>query len=129
MQKERIEQSKKNRFSKYQSYTIDDIAFICDVSRKTVERWIKEGMAPIDPHTKPYRFMGDVVMTYRRNTKSSRKWDMSGGSYTCFKCRRGVQAKEKSIRKIGAMYHAICKRCSGNVCKTIGKPYTQIRSP
>ncbi|MFC1622776.1 hypothetical protein ACFL16_00080 [Patescibacteria group bacterium] len=125
----KIASSQKNKFSKYRSYTIEDVSFICDRSRKTIERWIKEGLAPIDSSTKPYFFMGDIITSYLRNKNKSRKWDMSGGSYSCFHCEKGVQAKEKTIRVIGRIKHAKCKICNGNICTTIGKQSTKIRSP
>lgn len=110
-------------------YTVEDVALICNKSRKTVERWIKNGLAPIDPSTKPYYFMGDVITTYLRNAKRSRKWDMTGGKYPCFGCKKGVQIKEKSCHVKGNIRHGKCKNCSRNVCRIIGKPYVQIRSP
>ncbi|MFA5986508.1 MAG: hypothetical protein WC819_04160 [Parcubacteria group bacterium] len=125
----KITTSKKNRFSKYQSYTIDDVAFICDKTRKTVERWIADGLAPYNPGSKPYFFMGDAVADYLHNKIKTRKWNMSGGSYPCFKCKKGVKAKEKNIRAVGNIRHSLCKKCGSHICKTIGKANVQIRSP
>ncbi len=54
---------------------------------------------------------------------------MSEGKYICFRCRKGVHAKEKSIVRKGHILYAKCKNCGGNVCRFIGKHSINIRAP
>lgn len=115
--------------SKYQPYTIQDIAEKCDRSTRTITSWIGNGLSPIDPTSKPLLFKGEEIKRFIAQTKQRKKCKLKKHEFWCPKCHKPTTAKDKSIQIIQNRRHALCKICGTKINKFIGKSMHKERAP
>ena len=89
------------------SYSITEMASLLGVDRKTCQRWIKEGLKPIEEGTNPLLFMGESLKRFLKEKKKKRKCKLEKDEFFCMKCHKAVRAKigseeiVKTGKKIG----------------------------
>jgi hypothetical protein len=107
------------------SYTVEELAKLYKRDVKTVFRWLKQGLEPMEKNTKPLLIMGDSVRLFFQSQKKRAKIKLKEGEYLCFKCRKAVFAKEgttstimtgKKIGKVSRNQECLTGKC--NDCGT-----------
>lgn len=105
------------------SYSVEEVAELFAVNKKTCFRWKEEGLQPIVPGAKPLLFMGYEVKRFLKKRQSVSKVMLKVNEYYCLRCRRAVRAKAgsektvstgKRIGKDNRVQHckkAICEKC------------------
>ena len=68
------------------NYTIADVARILQVSRRTVQEWIKKGL-PIIDRQRPFLIHGSDLKEFLFDRKQRRKSKCGPGEIFCVKCR------------------------------------------
>jgi hypothetical protein len=116
-------------FSIHQSYTVQDIARIGKVSVRTVNNWIKNGLAPMNPESKPFLLKGENIRNFIQSEKKKKKFTLKKHEFWCVRCKLPRTAKPKSIITKGDNRHAQCKECGGNICRFIGNVERKTRAP
>jgi hypothetical protein len=82
------------------SYTVEELARLYKRDTKTVFRWLKQGLEPMERNTKPLLIMGESVRLFFQGQKKRAGLKLKQGEYLCFKCRKAVIAKSGSVSTI-----------------------------
>lgn len=96
-----------NTIKRRHVYDIREIVGLLSVDRKTMQRWMKEGLKPILPDKKPLLFDGQVLYDFLKNRRAQRKVPLKTGEVYCLGCKMAVQPKkgteriEKTGKRIG----------------------------
>jgi hypothetical protein len=108
------------------------MANLFGVNRKTCQRWLKNGLKPIEKGTNPALVMGEVLKGFLKEQSEKRKCELKDSEFFCMKCHRAVRAKdgsekvirtgkrigkrnEEQIKKIG-----ICSICETKINRFLG---------
>lgn len=114
------------------SYSVDQMALLFGVNKKTPLRWLGEGLSVIEENTKPLLVMGKELKKFLRLKKQKRKTTLAEGEYYCMKCQRGVGPTPGSehVTKTGKVYGknrveqlkrvALCANCGTKVIRYLG---------
>jgi len=104
------------------SYTIKEITAMLDVNKKTVFRWIDEGLVTVPGQKKPILILGSDLKTFIRQKNSKKKVTLKRHEFYCLKCKVPRRAKRGTISRSGDEKRGECVVCSGNMSRKI-KPY------
>lgn len=111
------------------AYTPSEIAHLFGGNRRTVFRWIEEGLELIDPTKKPRLILGADLKAFVIARREARKVKLGPNEFYCLKCKRAVIAKRGSqlIKKTGKtlgkqnrdqlLITAQCKACNANIAR------------
>lgn len=111
------------------AYNLREVCSLLGVNRKTVLRWLKEGLVLLDEAKKPYLVMGCDIQAFIRAKRKAKQVKLQFDEFYCLTCRKAVQAKrgtkktEKTGKKIGRierdqeMICGRCKECGGNIAR------------
>ncbi len=111
------------------AYIIDEVAQLFGITRRTVQRWVLQGMSPLDPNTKPLLFMGDVVQKFVKKFVDSGHFKMADNQFYCLHCKKPTELEDgsevyretgKIIRSSGisqVIRTGICRTCGGKVAR------------
>lgn len=114
------------------SYTVEEITEHLGITKGTVYRWIKEGLAPID-QKHPYLFQGKGLKSFLKERQSNRKWKCNIIELPCLKCQRPSKALEgkawiKFSKKTYINLTAHCEVCQRKMFKCVSmKQLPEIR--
>lgn len=109
------------------TYDSKEIAALLNVDRKTIQRWMKQGLKPIMPNKKPLLFDGQVLYDFIKVMRAGRKVPLGKDEFFCLSCKTAVKAKqgtqrlEKTGKRIGKknmeQYSKTgrCEVCGGKV--------------
>lgn len=111
------------------AYTPKEIGELFSIDRKTVFRWIKEGLPLLDSEKTPRLVMGSDIKVFLKAKREIKKVKLQWNEFYCLRCRKAVLAKrgsentEKTGKQIGIanreqeMVSAKCKECDGSVAR------------
>lgn len=111
------------------SYTMNEVAQLFGIDRRTCDRWIKEGLKVMEKNTKPLLIMGGELRKFLDEKQKSRKVKLKEEEYFCVKCQRAVLPRSESeeLVKTGKtlgkdkldqiLKKAICRICGTSVNK------------
>ncbi len=111
------------------TYTPQEVGYLLNIDRKTVFRWLKEGLPLLDPIKTPKLVMGNDLKTFLQAKRIANQSKLNWNEFYCFHCRkavlakRGTEKKEKTGKDIGSenteqeMILASCKDCSGSIAR------------
>lgn len=111
------------------AYSTKEVSELLEVNRKTVLRWLKEGLLLLDPSKKPHYIMGYDLKAFLRAKRKAKRVKLELDEFYCLSCRKAVKAKrgtqriEKTGKRIGKedreqeMICAKCKECNCNVAR------------
>ena len=91
----------------HSAYTIEEIMSLLDVTRKTLSRWIANGLTPLHETKRPLLIMGADLKSFLRAQKLKGKVSLQKHEFFCLKCKGAVSAKKgtlgtaKTGKKIG----------------------------
>jgi hypothetical protein len=89
------------------SYSVEEIASLFGINKKTCFRWLQEGLEPIEQNTKPLLIWGNDLRTFLIRKKKEKKVTLGSKEFYCMKCKCAVRATvgtEKELptgKKIG----------------------------
>jgi len=113
------------------AYNTQEISQLLKVNRKTIFRWIKEGLVLMDATQNPKLIMGDDLKAFIKAKREVKQLKLNWNEFYCLRCRRAVLAKrgseqtEKTGKSIGSknreqeMISAKCKECGGSVARLL----------
>ncbi len=113
------------------AYSTQEVGELLHVNRKTILRWVKEGLLLIDPTKTPKLIMGSDLAAFIKAKRSRNQVKLNWNEFYCLGCRKAVVAKrgsersEKTGKCIGSenreqtMIFALCKECSRSVARII----------
>ncbi|MFA5842824.1 MAG: hypothetical protein WC882_04115 [Candidatus Gracilibacteria bacterium] len=111
------------------AYSTKEVSILLEVNRKTVLRWIQEGLPLLDFHQKLRLIMGYDLKAFIQSQRDAVQVKLQLNEFYCFSCRKAVIARrgsekvEKTGKKIGKadreqkMLCGICKECGGNIAR------------
>ena len=111
------------------AYTTKETSTLLAVNKKTILRWIKEGLVLLDPLQRPHLIMGIDLKSFIMAKRKSQRVKLRPDELYCLSCRKAVTAKrgtqkiEKTGKKIGKanrdqeILYAKCKDCSRNIAR------------
>lgn len=111
------------------AYNLKEVCNLLGVNRKTVLRWLKEGLVLLDDVQKPKLIMGSDLKAFIRAKRKAKQVKLQLDEFYCLTCRKAVKAKrgtqktEKTGKKIGKierdqeMICGKCKECNGNIAR------------
>ncbi len=123
-----------NKIKRRHFYDINEIVGDLGIGRKTVQRWMKEGLKPILPNKKPLLFDGQVLYDFLKGRRIDRKTPLKDDELYCFSCRKGVRTRdgtdriEKTGKRIGRhnleQYRktGLCELCDGKISRLLKTP-------
>ena len=82
------------------SYTIQEIAILLNVDKRTCFRWLDMGLEVIEKNTKPLLVMGYELKRFIGEKQNQHKLKLKIDEYYCFSCRKAVKAKPISERMV-----------------------------
>jgi hypothetical protein len=86
-----------NLITARRSYSVNEIASLLGVDRKTCGRWIKhEGLKVIEENTNPLLITGADLMNFIKKKREKRKVPVKENEFFCVKCHKAVRAKTGS---------------------------------
>ena len=80
------------------SYDTAQIGSLLGVDRKTVHRWVGDGLRPIAQNRKPLLFMGQELFDFLKGRQDGQKTKLGEGEFFCFKCQRAVRPRDGTER-------------------------------
>jgi hypothetical protein len=113
------------------AYTPKEASALLEVNRKTILRWVKEGLPLLDPKQKPRLIMGKDLKAFIKAKREASQVKLRPNEYYCLACRKPVEAKphtqmvEKTGKKIGKLnrdqeiLYAKCKECSRKIARLL----------
>lgn len=113
------------------AYTPKEVSTLLEVNRKTILRWVKEGLPLLAPKQKPSLIMGYDLQAFIKAKREASRVKLKPNEYYCLTCRGAVEAKahtqkvEKTGKKIGKenrdqeMLCAKCKECGGKIARLL----------
>ena len=119
------------KIRKKSAYTPKEVSTLLGVNRKTVLRWVKEGLPFLDPKQKPCLIMGYDLKTFIEGKREKARVKLRPNEYYCLTCSKPVVAKlrtekiEKTGKKIvkenrdQEILYAKCKECSGTIARLL----------
>lgn len=78
-------------------YSTEELALVLGKTKRTIQNWMNQGLAPIDSR-RPYLFRGKDVVEFLKKRRASAKRPLGPGELYCFKCRAPKVAKTHSAR-------------------------------
>lgn len=111
------------------AYTAQEISQLLKVNRKTIFRWVKEGLVLLDSEKKPTLVMGDDLKAFIKAKRELKQVKLSWNEFYCLRCRKAVLGKrgsertEKTGKNIGLenryqeIISAKCKECDSSVAR------------
>lgn len=83
-----------NLITARRSYSVNEIASLFGIDRKTCGRWIKyEGLMVIERNTKPLLIMGADLIDFIKKKREKKKIHLKENEFFCVKCHKAVRAK------------------------------------
>jgi len=89
-----------NKIKMRKSYSIAEVASLFEVDRKTVGRWIKNGLKVIEEGANPILIMGSDLEKCIKIKRAEKKIPLKEKQFFCMKCHKAVEAKKGSERVI-----------------------------
>lgn len=78
------------RIKAHLNYTLEEVAKICGVTKKTVRRWIKSGELQIcNDKRRPPLVLGRALAAYLFDRSKRRRFSCAPGELPCFRCGMG----------------------------------------
>jgi len=120
-----------NRIKTRHFYDIPEIVVELGIGRKTVQRWMKEGLKPILPNKKPLLFDGQVLYDFLKTRRTNKKTLLANDELYCFSCRKGVRPQdgtqriEKTGKRVGKQnleQHrktGVCELCGTRISRLL----------
>jgi len=111
------------------AYSTQEVRNLLGVNRKTILRWLKEGLLLLDADRKPFLIMGCDLKSFIKSKRESKRVRLQPDEFYCLSCRKAVRAKrstqktEKTGKKIGKkerdqeMLCGISKECNGSIAR------------
>jgi hypothetical protein len=90
---------------------------ILSVDKKTVFRWIEEGLIIIPGCKKPILIKGANIKKFLNNKKLKRRVKLSRSEFFCLTCKSARFAKKGTIKKNGNQKKALCRVCNGKISR------------
>ncbi|MDD3434541.1 MAG: hypothetical protein PHD96_01290 [Candidatus Pacebacteria bacterium] len=122
-----------NLITARRSYSVNEIASLLGIDRKTCGRWVKyDGLKVVEEGKRPILIMGTNLITFIKKRRAERKISLKENEYFCVKCHRAVRARmgsERTIKtgkRIGKDNReqwkktAICDNCETQLNKFLG---------
>lgn len=116
-----------NKIKSRYPYTYHEIHELFGVCNGTIKSWIRDGLAPINPHSLPRLILGGYLKTYLSQKQTSRKTKLLPNQMYCVSCHTGVipppHSLVKTIRnKIGkgkrlVIHEGICPHCTNTIVR------------
>lgn len=82
------------------SYTPEEVAQLFSVNKKTVFRWLQEGLKPLEENTKPLLIMGEALRYFLIEKRKKKKVKLKNDEFFCLKCRKETRAKSGTERLV-----------------------------
>ena len=108
--------------SRHLSYTLPEIAAKLGMTKKSLYRWIDEGLPVVPGQKKPILIRGDNLKTFINARNSKNKVKLKKHEFYCLRCRAPRRAKRGTITKSGDTRKGECSVCNGKMSRKI-KPY------
>lgn len=108
------------------SYTVEDLARLFKVCRKTILNWHKEGMLKIDDSF-PFMFHACDVRYFITQKRARRKFTCDVDEFLCLSCKKKVKAKEGTLKPVihknkkCYMLFGRCENCNNPLRKMASK--------
>lgn len=108
--------------SRHLSYTIPEIVEELSLNKKTIFRWIDEGLATVPGQKKPILILGSELKAFINARNSKKKVRLKRHEFYCFRCKAPRRAKRGTIIQSGDEKRGKCVVCNGKMSRKI-KPY------
>jgi len=113
-----------NRIKETLNYSINDIAQLFGLHKRTVQHWIKEGLEKID-NRKPFLVLGKDLKGFLKEKQGKRKKKCKENEIYCCKCREARRSWEnlvdiRIINKKMLLIVGICDQCGKGINRLAG---------
>lgn len=108
--------------SRHLSYTTEQITAKLGINKKTIFRWIDEGLVTVPGQKKPILVLGNDLKTFIHQKNSKRKVTLKRHEFYCFRCKAPRRAKRDTNSRSGDEKRGECVVCNGKMSRKI-KPY------
>ncbi len=114
------------------SYSISEMASLFGINIKTGNRWLQDGLKPIDSKEGLTLVMGASLISFLKTKKAKKKITLKYNELFCLKCQKAVIARvgsekiEKTGNKIGKnnsdqyIKRANCEECGTRINRLLG---------
>lgn len=115
------------------TYDIEEIAGLFGIDRKSVERWMDQGLKPIVLNRKPLLFDGQMVYDFINKKRTVRQVNLKEEEFYCLGCKTPTKAKidsEKNVdtgRRIGKDNKTLRARIG--LCEVCGSKLYRLLKP
>lgn len=111
------------------AYYIREVSSLLGVNRKTIFRWLQEGLLLLDATKKPRLIMGRALKAFIQAKRNAKKVKLQLDEFYCLSCKKAVKAKrgtksrKNTGNKIGKndrnqeILSGKCKECNGNIAR------------
>lgn len=105
-----------NRIKATLAYSVNEIAELYSLHKRTVQQWLKDGLPRID-NKKPYLIMGADLKTFIKTKRSKARQKCKAHELFCCKCRKPQKSWEnivdiKVLNERQLMIMGICPECN-----------------
>ena len=108
--------------SRHLSYTLPEIAARLSMTKKSLYRWINEGLPVVLGQKKPILIRGDNLKAFINARNSKNKVKLKRHEFYCLRCRAPRRAKRGTITKSGDTRKGECSVCNGKMQRKF-RPY------
>lgn len=85
-----------NKSKIHRSYTIEEVASLYSINKRTVQNWIQDGLSVIK-EKKPFLILGTDLRIFIRLKNKSRKRKCKPHELYCFRCKKASMVQANSI--------------------------------
>lgn len=108
--------------SRHLSYTLPEIAAKLGMTKKSLYRWVDEGLPVVTGQKKPILIRGDDLKAFINARNSKNKVKLKRHEFYCLRCRAPRRAKRGTITKSGDTRKGECSVCNGKMQRKF-RPY------
>lgn len=104
----------------HRSYTVEEVAKLYSVHKKTVRNWIRHDGLPVFDEARPLLILGTDLRLFLKQRRDGKKHRCREGEMYCLKCRVPRKPNPETARfiqtenSIGRMF-ARCNKCDSKV--------------
>ncbi len=77
------------------AYSLKEVSSLLEVNRKTILRWLKEGLLLLDVNKKPRLIMGYDLKAFIRAKRKAKQVKLQFDEFYCLTCKKAVKSKTR----------------------------------
>lgn len=88
------------KIKKRESYTTQEVSDLLHVHEGTVQRWVREGLRPVEGTRHPFYFNGDELLAFLKARQTQQRCTLGPDEFYCVRCKKPRKGAPGSMKMI-----------------------------